>query len=95
LSVASTGSRRRDLPDGLPDPEHSKPGRAAIQTKLDESIRAGAAQNTFIGIEHLTEEELNKIRRRIETYATQAGETVLEAVKEKAAKAADRATGLE
>ena len=28
---------------------------AAIQTKLDELIRAGAAQNTFIGIEHLTE----------------------------------------
>ena len=68
---------------------------AAIQTKLDELIRAGAAQNTFIGIEHLMEEELDKIRRRIETYATQAGETVLEAVKEKAARAADRATGLE
>src|SRR4029450_10779864 len=68
---------------------------AAIQTKLDESIRAGAAQNTFIGIEHLTEEELEKIRRRIETYATQAADTVLEAVQEKAARAADRATGLE
>src|SRR5918993_307332 len=68
---------------------------AAIQTKLDELIRAGAAQNTFIGIEHLTEEELDNIRRRIETYATQAGDTVLEAVKEKAARAADRATGLD
>jgi low affinity Fe/Cu permease len=68
---------------------------AAIQTKLDELIRAGAAQNTFIGIEHLTEEELDKIRRRIETYATQAAETVLEVVKDKAARAADRATGLE
>ena len=68
---------------------------AAIQTKLDELIRAGAAQNTFIGIEHLTEEELDNIRRRIETYATQAGDTVLEAVKEKAARAADRTTGLE
>ena len=68
---------------------------AAIQTKLDELIRAGTAQNTFIGIEHLTEEELDKIRRRIETYSTQAAESVLEAVKEKAAKAADRASGLE
>src|SRR5215203_1261327 len=68
---------------------------AAIQTKLDELIRAGAAQNTFIGIEHLTEEELDRIRRRIETYATQAAETVLEVLKEKAAKAADRASGLE
>jgi hypothetical protein len=35
---------------------------------------------------HLTEEELDKIRRRIETYATQAADTVLEAVKEKAAR---------
>src|SRR5829696_1168351 len=68
---------------------------AAIQTKLDELIRAGSAQNTFIGIEHLTEEELDRIRRRIETYATQAAETVLEVVKDKAARAADRATGLE
>ena len=68
---------------------------AAIQTKLDELIRAGAAQNTFIGIEHLTEEELDKIRRRIETYATQAADTVLEVVQEKAARAADRASGLE
>ena len=40
-------------------------------------IRAGALQNTFIGIEHLTEEELDNIRRRIETYATQAGNTGL------------------
>jgi low affinity Fe/Cu permease len=95
LSVASTGSRWRDLPDGLPDPEHSKPGRAAIQTKLDESIRAGAAQNTFIGIEHLTEEALDKIRRKIETYAMQAADTVLAAVKGQAAKAVDRASGLE
>jgi low affinity Fe/Cu permease len=68
---------------------------AAIQTKLDELIRAGAAQNTFIGIEHLTEEELEVIRRRIETDTKQATDTVLEAVKEKAARAADRATGLE
>ena len=29
---------------------------AAIQAKLDEIIRASAAQNTYIGIEHLTEE---------------------------------------
>src|SRR5438094_305370 len=31
---------------------------AAIQAKLDELIRASAAQNRYIGIEHLTEEEL-------------------------------------
>ena len=35
---------------------------AAIQTKLDELIRSGAAQNRYIGIEHLTEEELEELR---------------------------------
>ena len=39
---------------------------AALQAKLDELIRASAAHNTFIGIEHLTEEELEEIRREIE-----------------------------
>jgi low affinity Fe/Cu permease len=31
---------------------------AAVQAKLDELIRVGAAHNTFIGIEHLTDEEI-------------------------------------
>jgi len=35
---------------------------AAIQAKLDELIRTSAAQNAFIGIENLTDEELEKIR---------------------------------
>jgi low affinity Fe/Cu permease len=39
---------------------------AAIQAKLDELIRASAAQNAFIGIEHLTEEELDEIRATCE-----------------------------
>ena len=30
---------------------------AAIQAKLDELIRASGSQNTFIGIEHLTQEK--------------------------------------
>jgi low affinity Fe/Cu permease len=42
---------------------------AAIQAKLDELIRVSAAQNAFIGIEHLTEEELEDIRRRCEERA--------------------------
>jgi low affinity Fe/Cu permease len=42
---------------------------AAIQTKLDELIRSSAAQNYFIGIEHLTEEELEEIRKRCEQRA--------------------------
>jgi low affinity Fe/Cu permease len=40
---------------------------AAMQAKLDELIRAvKAARNEYIGIEHLTENELEKIRADIE-----------------------------
>jgi low affinity Fe/Cu permease len=42
---------------------------AAIQTKLDEIIRSSAAQNRFIGIEHLTEEEVEELRKKCETRA--------------------------
>jgi low affinity Fe/Cu permease len=42
---------------------------AAIQAKLDELIRASAAQNRYIGIEQLTEEELNELRDRCATRA--------------------------
>jgi low affinity Fe/Cu permease len=39
----------------------------AIQAKLDELIRAvGHARNEFIGIEHLTEQELDAIRKQLE-----------------------------
>jgi low affinity Fe/Cu permease len=40
---------------------------AAIQAKLDELIRAVShARNEFIGIEHLTEEELDDVRSALE-----------------------------
>ncbi|MCG7505941.1 low affinity iron permease family protein [Mesorhizobium retamae] len=39
---------------------------AAIQTKLDELIRASEAKNNLIGIEHLTEREVEQLRRQIE-----------------------------
>jgi low affinity Fe/Cu permease len=42
---------------------------AAIQAKLDEIIRAGAARNSFIGIEHLTPEEVEEIRLKCEQRA--------------------------
>ncbi|QDC00327.1 low affinity iron permease family protein [Mesorhizobium sp. 8] len=35
---------------------------AAIQAKLDELIRSGDGKNAFIGIEHLTEAEVEKFR---------------------------------
>ncbi len=67
---------------------------AAIQTKLDELIRASAAQNVFIGIERLTQEELDEIRARCETRAKAevAADRAEEVANRKAAVAARRAT---
>jgi low affinity Fe/Cu permease len=68
---------------------------AAIQAKLDELIRASAAQNTYIGIEHLTEEELDELRKKCEARAAKAGRAADQAQKKahkKAVEAADRAT---
>ncbi len=42
---------------------------AAIQVKLDELIRVSTVQNSFIGIEHLTDEELDEIRTKCERRA--------------------------
>jgi low affinity Fe/Cu permease len=40
---------------------------AALQAKLDELIRASSAKNDFIGIEHLTDAELEAILEECET----------------------------
>lgn len=45
---------------------------AAIQAKLDELIRVSEAKNYFIGIEHLTESEVEEIRRKCEQAAKRA-----------------------
>lgn len=42
---------------------------AAIQAKLDELIRVGKGHNHFIGIEHLTESEVEEIRAKCERAA--------------------------
>jgi low affinity Fe/Cu permease len=42
---------------------------AAIQVKLDELIRVSAAHNKFVGVEHLTDEELDEIRTKCEKRA--------------------------
>ena len=47
---------------------------AALQTKLDELIRVGAAENRFIGIEHLSEGEVEEFRRLCEKAAKAHGE---------------------
>jgi low affinity Fe/Cu permease len=46
---------------------------AAIQIKLDEIILASKAQNTFVGIELLTEEELAELRCKVESRAKEEG----------------------
>lgn len=44
----------------------------AIQAKLDELIRVSEGKNHFIGIEHLTEGEVEEIRRKCEEAAKRA-----------------------
>src|ERR1044072_2304912 len=46
---------------------------AAVQVKLDELIRVSAAQNTLIGIEHLTVDEISEIREKCLGHAKNAG----------------------
>ena len=67
---------------------------AAIQAKLDELIRTSAAQNAFIGIERLTEEELDEIRQKCEARARAAvaADAAEGAANRKARRAAARAT---
>jgi low affinity Fe/Cu permease len=42
---------------------------AAIQVKLDELIRVSKANNSFMGLEHLTDEELEEIKGKCEGRA--------------------------
>ncbi|MFC7735008.1 low affinity iron permease family protein [Roseomonas sp. GCM10028921] len=67
---------------------------AAIQAKLDELIRTSAAGNAFIGIEHLTEEELDEIRATCEQRArmAEAADDAEAYANRRAAEAADAAT---
>jgi len=44
-------------------------GGSAIQVKLDELIRVGSARNSLVGIEHLTDEELEDLRKKCEARA--------------------------
>jgi low affinity Fe/Cu permease len=51
---------------------------AAIQVKLDELIRTGTVQNSFVGIEHLTADELEDLRTRCEERAKAVAEQTVE-----------------
>src|SRR6476469_1148789 len=65
---------------------------AAIQVKLDELIRVGAARNSLVGIEHLTDEELQDIREKCEKRAAaeKAGDRTVEETGQAARRAAER-----
>lgn len=56
----------------------------AIQTKLDELIRVSNAHNTFIGIEHLTESEVEEIRAKCEQAAKRHDRKLAEMTTKKA-----------
>jgi low affinity Fe/Cu permease len=65
---------------------------AAIQVKLDELIRVSVAQNSFVGIEHLTDDELEDIRTKCEqrAEAEKAGDAKMKETDLKAERAAQR-----
>jgi low affinity Fe/Cu permease len=63
---------------------------AAIQAKLDELIRVGEGSNTFIGIEYLTQEEVDEFRARCEA-AAKAGIRAVDEANRKAKRAAQNA----
>jgi low affinity Fe/Cu permease len=66
---------------------------AAIQVKLDELIRVSTAHNSFVGIEHLTDDELEEIRDKCErrAEAEKVGEDAVKKAGKKAKAAADHA----
>lgn len=68
---------------------------AAIQVKLDELIRVSTAHNSFVGIEHLTDDELEEIRTKCErrAEAEKAGEDSVKRTGDKARAAAERMAG--
>lgn len=66
---------------------------AAIQVKLDELIRTSAARNSLVGIEHLSDEELEDIRAKCEQRADaeKAGDQSVERMGHRAKDAAQKA----
>ena len=66
---------------------------AAIQVKLDELIRTGHVRNSFVGIEHLSDDEIENLRRSSEARAAREdSEREVSRVGAKARRAADDAS---
>ena len=66
---------------------------AAMQVKLDELIRVGSARNSLVGIEHLTDDELEELRTKCESRAKaeRAGEASAKEIGRRARRAAEQA----
>src|SRR4051812_16466118 len=62
---------------------------AAIQVKLDELIRVSTVKNMFVGIERLTEEEIEELREKCEARAKTEGDEAVRRVDKRALRAAD------
>ncbi|MEO6947696.1 MAG: low affinity iron permease family protein [Nitrobacter sp.] len=64
---------------------------AAIQVKLDELIRTSRAHNSFVGIERLTDEEIDELRKKCESRAKaeKVSEKEVRLMGKKAKQAAD------
>ncbi len=61
---------------------------AAIQTKLDELIRASDAEDEFMGIEKLTDRELELLHRKCQRMARNSTRLLREAAAEREARLA-------
>lgn len=64
---------------------------AAIQVKLDELIRVSEVKNVFVGIEHLTDEEIEDLRKKCEARAQADGDRTIKRINKEASRAADSA----
>jgi low affinity Fe/Cu permease len=63
---------------------------AAIQVKLDELIRTGQVRNSFVGIEHLSEDEIENLRSMSEANAKrELGTRAVREIGGRAKRAAD------
>ena len=64
---------------------------AAIQVKLDELIRVSAARNSLVGIEHLTDDEIEDLRTKCEARAKaeKAGDELVDRTRRSARHAAE------
>ena len=65
---------------------------AAIQVKLDELIRVSTVHNSFVGIEHLTDEEIDDIRAKCEERA-KSKPSPQKKIGRKARRAAEKVVG--